>query len=458
MTLFNFNPPGWNGSGDDRPAGPAGGTYGRGNVLEFVAPTPQPTLTAEILQSIENQALANVNAELGPQLTTADIDNPDPGLRAQVETSCRRAVNRSLTDRKIPYSTELDARLVQSIMHKLMGYGWLEPLLPPKRDVTEIMLNPNGSVWIIPRGGSQPECVSEAQPSAADANLVIGKILAGSNRRATEAEPEVSAKLPRSTRFPTGARVHVIVPPVANGTHPALNIRFYEAEPVRPETLLSWGALDAPLFQFLTGAVRAHRRMMISGGTGTGKTTLLSAVANFIPPEERILLIEDPAEIVLDHPQIVSLEARPPSIEGKYGVTMSELVNAAMRMTPKWLIVGEVRHGSAGASLFSAQMSDHPGLSTIHALSPKAALSRLSLLMHLDPTTSQVGHVAIKELIAQALDLLVQIQYVNGVRRITRVVEVAPELKGGEVWLNDLWSFDPATITWKQVGEITRER
>ncbi len=451
MSFFNFNsPPGGNGSSNNGDR--------RSGVLEFVPPPTAPTLTPELLLAIENQALASVNAELGTRITAADLDNPDLQLHAEVEASARRAINRALTDRKIPYSTELDLRLVQSVAHRLMGYGWLEPLLPPKRDVTEVMLNPDGTVWVIPRGSSQPERVVEAQPSAADAALVVGKILAGSNRRATEAEPEVSAKLPRSVRFPTGARVHVVIPPIANGTHPALNIRFYEAEPVRPETLLAWGALDAPLFQFLTDAIRAHRRLMIAGGTGTGKTTLLSALANFIPPEERILLIEDPAEIVLDHPQIVSLEARPPSIEGKYGVTMGELVNAAMRMTPKWLIVGEVRHGSAGASLFSAQMSDHPGLSTIHALSPKAALSRLSLLMHLDPITSQVGHVAIKELVAQALDLIVQIQYINGVRRVTRVAEVAAELKGGEVWLNDLWSFDAASVAWKQVGTLTRER
>jgi pilus assembly protein CpaF len=244
------------------------------------------------------------------------------------------------------------------------------------------MLNSNGTVWVIPRGSSQPELVAEVQPSATDALLVISRILANANRRATEAEPEVSAKLPRSARFPTGARVHVIIPPIANGTHPALNIRFYETEPVRPETLLAWGALSKELFEFLTQAIRQHLCIMIADGTGTGKTTLLSALGNFIPREDRILL-KDPVEIVLDHPHVVLLESRPPSIEGKYEVTMSSLVNAAMRMTPKWLIVGEVRHGSAGASLFSAQMSDHPGLSTIHASTPRAALNRLALLMHL---------------------------------------------------------------------------
>ena len=430
----------------------------RSGVLEFLAPPPQPSLSPDVLPAIEEQVVATVNAELGARLTTADIDNPDPALRTQVENSARRIVNRLLTDQRIPYSTDLDNRLTQSVLHRLMGYGWLEPLLPPKRDVIEIMLNPDGSVWVIPRGSSQPERVRDLTPSVGDVNLVVGKILAGANRRATEAEPEVSAKLPRSNRFPTGARVHVVVPPISNGAHAALNIRFYENEPVRPERLLAWGALSEPLFKFLAEAVRGHRRIMIAGGTGTGKTTLLSALANFIPPEERILLIEDPAEIVLDHPQVVSLEARPPSLEGKYGMAMGELVNAAMRMTPKWLIVGEVRIGAAGAALFSAQMSDHPGLSTIHALSPKAAVSRLALLMHLDATTAQVGTLTIKEMIAQALDLLVQIQYVNGVRRITRVVEVAPDLRGGDVFLTDLWTFEPAAVAWQPVGHFSRER
>ena len=446
MTLFNLGP---GGNHSDPP---------RSSVLDFLTPPPQTTLTLETLRTIENQVLTQVNAELGTRITQADLDNPDPQLLAEVEVSARRALNRILTERKIPYSTDLDHQLVQSVTHRLMGYGWLEQLLPPKRDVTEIMLNPNGTVWVIPRGSSQPELVAEVQPSATDAMLVISRILANANRRATEAEPEVSAKLPRSARFPTGARVHVIIPPIANGTHPALNIRFYETEPVRPETLLAWGALSKELFEFLTQAIRQHLRIMIAGGTGTGKTTLLSALGNFIPREDRILLIEDPAEIVLDHPHVVSLESRPPSIEGKYEVTMSGLVNAAMRMTPKWLIVGEVRHGSAGASLFSAQMSDHPGLSTIHASTPRAALNRLALLMHLDATTALIGNVAIKELIIQALDLIVQIQYVNGVRRVTRVVEIAPELKGGDVWLNDLWVFDPTTVTWKQVGNLSRER
>ena len=436
----------------------AGGA--RSTVLSFID-TPQVAVSDEEHVLIENIAISAVNTELGNLITNADVDNPDTALRMQVEAAARKAVTAALATRKIPYNADLDAHLTQQVVHRLLGYGWLEPLLPPGRAVNEIMMNPDGTVWVVPRGSSQAERVPReaCKTLPADALLIIGKILAKSNRRATEAEPEVSAKLPRSKRFPTGARVHVIIPPVSNGPYPSLNIRFYEAEPVRPETLLAWGALSEPLFRFLTDAVRAHRRIMIAGGTSTGKTTLLSALGNFIPPEERILLIEDPAEIVLDHPQVVSLEARPPSLEGKYGVTMSDLVNAAMRMTPRWLIVGEVRQGAAGASLFSAQMSDHPGLSTIHALSPKAAVKRLSLLMHLDPATAPMSQVAIKELFAEAVDVLVQIQVVHGVRRIVRVVEVEPELnKNGDVGMRDLWTFEPASVAWSQVGELTRDR
>ena len=430
----------------------------RSGVLDFISAPPPTTLSDEAFAAVEAQIISQVNGELGAVLTTTSIDNPDPELKQKVELLARRAALPVLTARRIPYSAALEDRLAQSILHKLLGYGWLEHLLPPRMDVIEIMLNQDGSVWVIPRGSSLPKRIAEIAPSTADALLIVGKILANANRRVTEAEPRVSAKLARTPRFPTGARVHVVVPPIANGTHPILNIRFYENEPVRPETLLAWGALSQELFDFLTRVVKNHLRIMIAGGTGTGKTTLLSALGNFIPSEERVLLIEDPAEIVLAHPHVVSLEARPPSIEGKYGVSPGELVTSAMRMTPKWLIVGEVRLGSAGAALFSAQMSDHPGLSTIHALSPKAALSRLALLMQLDPETSRIERGAIKELVTQALDLIVQIEYVNGIRRVTRVAEVAPELKHGDVWLNDLWQFDPVTTSWKQVGELARTR
>jgi pilus assembly protein CpaF len=444
--MFSFNP-------QPQPTSPP-----RSNVLNFID-SPEIVLSDDDRITIENAALAAVNLALGSAITNADIDNPNPQLRVQVEAATREAITAARNARKIGYSAQLDAQLLRGVVDKLLGYGWLESLLPPARAVNEIMLNPDGTTWVVPRGSSQPQAVPDCKMTPTDAMLIIGKILAKSNRRATEAEPEVSAKLPRSIRFPTGARVHVVIPPISNGDYPALNIRFYETEPVRPETLLAWGALSKDLFDFLVAQVQAHKRIMIAGGTGTGKTTLLSAIANAIPPEERVLLVEDPSEIVMAHPQIVSLEARPPSLEGKYGVTMSELVNAAMRMTPKWLMVGEVRTGGAAAALFSAQMSDHPGLSTIHADSPRAAIRRLTLLIHTDTATAQISQGAIKELVVEGLDLLVQIQNVHGVRRVTRVIEIEPDLtKSGDIGMRDLWVFDSAQTTWQQVGEPLRSR
>ncbi|MBI5031906.1 MAG: CpaF family protein [Chloroflexi bacterium] len=430
----------------------------RSGILDFVAAPAIQTLSDEAFQTIENQVIAVVNAELGQRLTSANIDQPDPALKQQVETAARRALMRVLSEKRIPYSGTVEDRFVQSILNKLLGYGWLEVLLPPQRDVIEIMVNQEGSLWVIPRGSSQPQRVLDVQPSPADVMLVIGKILGGANRRVTEAEPRMDARLPRTRRLPHGARIHVVIPQIAVGEYPILNIRLYEQEPIRPATLLSWGALSQEVFAFLTNAVKQKCRVMISGGTGTGKTTLLSALGNFIPAEARIVTIEDTVEIFIDRPHVVTLEARPPSMEGKYGVSMSDLVVDAMRMTPQWLIVGEIRTGSAASALFSAQMSDHPGLSTIHALSPEAALERLSLLMQIDPTTTRIQPAAIKKLVTQALDLIVQLEYINGVRRVTRVTQVADTLQHGDVFLNDLWRFDPATTTWHQLADLTKTR
>ena len=427
----------------------------RSSIIEFVAPPTMPTLTPQVFAEIENLIIARINSELGQQLTVADINEPDPGLARKVEEYARRNVMPTLTTRSIPYSGVLEDRFAQSILNRLLGYAWLEAFLPPTMDVIEIMLNQDGTLWTIPRGGSLPKRENLTITST-EATQVIGKILSGANRRVTEAEPIVDADLPRCTRFPTGARVHVVNAPIANGDYPILNIRFQMGEPVRSETLVAWGACSQELFDFLVNAVRKHYRIVIAGGTGSGKTTLLSAIGNYIAPDERTVLIEDTPEVVLDLPHVVSMKSRPPSIEGKYGIDQGDLVVSAMRMTPRWLVVGEVRTGRAGSALLSAQMSDHPGLSTIHAFSPAAVVDRLTLLMGTDEKTTSIREAIIKRLLAQAVDLVVQIEFVNGVRRVTHIAELMPSLKAGDVAFNDLWQFDPGSTTWRQVGDLTR--
>jgi pilus assembly protein CpaF len=202
---------------------------------------------------------------------------------------------------------------------------------------------------------------------------------------------------------------------------------------------------------------------MVAGGTATGKTTLLSCLAGLIPKEHRIVLVEDPAEIFVDHPHVVSLEARPPTVEGKYGIEVGDLVTTAMRMSPRWLVVGEVRHGDAAVWLMRAQMSDHPGMSTIHADDPKTAVETLCLLAMVD-NEPPVRYKATKSMIVRAVDIFVQIGIDRpGVRRVKRIGQVEPQLHRGDVFITDLFLFRPEESTrdkpvWERVGELTRTR
>jgi pilus assembly protein CpaF len=256
----------------------------------------------------------------------------------------------------------------------------------------------------------------------------------------------------------------VVIPPIAVGTkgtqaaeYPALNIRLFEEEPVIPQRLVEWGTLNEEMLQFLAQVVRDHRSIVIAGGTGTGKTTMLGALLTYIPPEDRVVTIEDTAELRLTVPHWVSLESRPPSVEGKYEMSMADLINASLRMTPTWVIVGEIRTGLACAQLLQTQISGHSGMSTIHAETPRKAVQTLVL------RGLQSGQlpktVAIKTLIALAVDCFVQIQYDRqGVRRVTHICEVDEELHGGEVQLRDLFRLreDSGEPAWEKVEEPQR--
>jgi pilus assembly protein CpaF len=258
--------------------------------------------------------------------------------------------------------------------------------------------------------------------------------------------------------MPAGARVHVVLPPVVNGRgYPALNVRLFEEAPITPERLLSWGALDEPMIRFLQDVIGNRHSVLVAGGTLTGKTTLLNMVSDFIPRDDRVVSIEDTQELRLNALHWVAMEARAPSIEGKYAVTALDLVNAALRMTPDWIIVGEVRAGDVAAALLQTQISGHAGLSTIHARSPWETVQTLMLRCLQSGQFPRVE--AIKVLIALAVDVMVQLEWdTAGVRRITRIAQVERELKGGDVRLTDLFRWNPSADTpaWERVGEYTR--
>jgi len=287
--------------------------------------------------------------------------------------------------------------------------------------------------------------------------LAIDKLLGPQAKSLSQANPVVSARLPRGPRLPAGARVHIVGQPIANGTYPIVNIRLYEERPVTVLQILKWRMASPEIMQYLRSIISSGEgRILVSGGTATGKTTFLSCLCGCIDPLARIVLIEDPAEIFVEHPHVVSMEARPPSVEGRYEVSVGALVTTAMRQSPEWLVVGEVRTGQAAVWLLRAQMSDHPGLSTIHAESPEAAMDTLCLLALLDMDVRAEGT---KQLIARAIRTVVQIGFDRyHVRRVLRVSRVEPELRQGDVVLCDVFRLDEERSSgeqpvWLRVGE-----
>jgi pilus assembly protein CpaF len=434
-------------------------------VLRYTGdPASVLTISPEVAAEVAEAVVAHINAEFSP----GQILAPDGQTVEAISERIRYWTGAELRARGLGgVDFRLEAELATRIQHQLLGLGFLEPLLG-RRDISEIMINQDGGVWLMLRGMHNAVRAEEAipgftRPSVSEVRIVVDKMLGAVGRRISEAEPIVAAKIPRSPKVPAGARVNVVAPPIANGPYPAINIRFYEEKPVRPEQILAWGEMNQAMMEMLRDAIQRQLRIMIAGGTATGKTTLLSCLAGLIPPEHRILLVEDPAEIFLDHPHVVSLEARPATVDGRYGVSMGDLVTTAMRMSPKWLLLGEVRHGKAAVWLLRAQMSDHPGMSTIHADEPRDAVKTLCLLAAIDHDPP-LQEKATRTLISRAVDVFIQIGIDRyGVRRVTRIVQVEPELQGGDVWMNDVWVFRPEQSTkdepvWEQVGELTRQR
>lgn len=399
-------------------------------------------LTDEQKQRIITDVTAALHEEFGDELL-----HPD-GKSSRRIRSRINSLTSTIARRYAPsISGEAIEELAQTLANQLLGLGFLEPLLEKaaRGDFIEIMLNPDGSVWAVPAGQVHPVRIEGVSPTRTEAFIVVNSILANVGRRLTEAEPIVVAFLPQSERFPAGARVNVVGPPIVVGKFPALNIRFFTREPVTRELLVEkWKMLSDEMADFLSECIRNRLRVMIAGGTGVGKTTLASFLANQIPPEHRIILIENPPEIFIDRPHVVRMTSRPPSLDGRFGVSVGDLVTTALRMFPFWLIVGEVRDGMTGMWLLRAQMSDHPGLSTIHAQSTKAAVETLVTLHLLD---AGVKAEATKRLFLRAVDIMVQLGYDQaGIRRVTRIAQVQPELHRGEVYFDDIFRFDYGSV------------
>ncbi len=329
---------------------------------------------------------------------------------------------------RLPPGVSAEA-LAKEIADEALGLGPLEDLLADP-SITEIMVNGPDRIY-VEKGGKlylSDRCfVDDAQVLA-----VIERIVAPVGRRIDESQPMVDARLP------DGSRVNAVIPPLSLGG-PILTIRKFSQRPFTVEDLIGFGTLTPAMADFLRVCVELRKNMVISGGTGTGKTTLLNVISSFLPEDERIVTIEDAAELRLSQEHVVRLEARPPNIEGKGQVTIRDLVRNALRMRPDRIVVGECRGGEA-LDMLQAMNTGHDGsLTTVHANSPRDVISRLETMVLMAGVG--IPSKAIREQIASAIDLIIQIDRLSdGTRRIRQVTEVTG-MEQEVITMQDLFVF-----------------
>lgn len=344
---------------------------------------------------------------------------------------------RSLVDREAGALAPDDrAALARRLAERAAGLGPLEPLLRDP-EVDEVMVNGSGDVWVERRG--RLERAGAAFSGEAELRHAIERILSPLGRRVDESSPLADARLP------DGSRVNVVIPPLSlDGA--VLTIRRFRPRGLGPDDLVAAGTLTAPLRDLLRACVRARLNLLVSGGTGSGKTTTLNALSRFIPDGERVVTIEDAAELRLQQSHVVRLESRPPSLEGRGEVTIRDLVRNALRMRPDRIVVGEVR-GPEALDMLAAMGSGHEGsLSTVHAGSPEEALRRVETLALM----AGIGlpHAAVRDQVATAIDLVVhQRRDADGGRRVASVARVVRAAGGAAT--RELYALRDGRPVWR---------
>jgi pilus assembly protein CpaF len=392
---------------------PAAGNAGRDPVL------------AELRHKIHQRLID----ELGPILYDSRLAPED--LRKKVLEQLHAA----LSSEKAPLSANDKAQLIQDVSDDILGYGPIDRLLKDD-DVTEIMCNGPDSVYVERKGKLTKDPVSFVD--AAHLRRIIDKIVGQVGRRIDESQPLCDARLP------DGSRVNAVVSPLSIGG-PFLTIRKFATDPLQIDDLIRFGTMNAHAARFLQACIVGKLNVIVSGGTGTGKTTTLNVLSSFIPSDERIVTVEDAKELQLHQDHVLPLETRPPNIEGRGEVTIRDLVRNALRMRPDRIVVGECRGGEA-LDMLQAMNTGHDGsLTTVHANSPRDTLARLETLVLMAGFDLPVR--AIREQMASAIDLIVQIARLrDGSRRVTHITEVQG-MEGDVITLQDVFVFDfPAGV------------
>lgn len=338
------------------------------------------------------------------------------------------------SEQGVPLSSMERDRLAQEVLDEVFGLGPLEPLLHDNT-VSDILVNTYSSVYVEKHGVL--EKTSIVFKDNKHLMHIIDKIVSGVGRRIDESSPLVDARLP------DGSRVNVVIPPLAVDG-PILSIRRFGGKPMQVEDLLRNQMLTAPMMEVLAGAVKARLNIVVSGGTGAGKTTLLNVLSGFISPHERIVTIEDSAELQVAQEHVVRLETRPPNVEGNGAIKQRELVINALRMRPDRIILGEVR-GEETLDMLQAMNTGHDGsITTIHANTPRDALARMETMAMMGSV--RLPEKAVRAQIASAVHLIVQVaRQSDGTRRITHVTELTGAYSE-TISMNDIFLFEKKGI------------
>ena len=380
-------------------------------------------LDARTYNSIKSQ----VHFTLIKKLDLASVaDMPKEELSHVIRQSLQDIASRE----KLPLNQEERAMLISDLLNEILGLGPIEPLMQDD-SIQDILVNGHSSVYVEREGVLEPTPIRFRD----DEHLmqIIDKIVSSIGRRVDESSPMVDARLE------DGSRVNVIIPPLALDG-PILSIRKFGQKALTIDDLISSNTLPAEIAAYLEAAVKSKLNILISGGTGAGKTTLLNILAGYIPDNERIITIEDSAELRLQQPHVVRLESRPANVEGKGEVTLTDLVRNSLRMRPDRIIVGESR-GAEVLDMLQAMNTGHPGsMSTIHANSPRDALSRMEVMLSMG--TSVFSEMAMKALLGSAINIIVQLARLpDGKRRLMSVSEVAG-ISGEDFALREVFRFE----------------
>jgi pilus assembly protein CpaF len=363
-----------------------------------------------------------------------DLAKLDLLRSGELEHEIGAVIERLIVEEAVPLSRQEKERLIIEVQHETFGLGPIEPLLT-SADISDILVNNYASTYIERNGKLEKTDVVFRDNN--HLMQIIERIVNRVGRRIDESSPFVDARLP------DGSRVNVIIPPLALDG-PVLSIRRFGLVPLKIADLLKLQAFDERLANVIEGAVKSRLNILICGGTGTGKTTLLNVLSEFIPENERIITIEDSAELQLKQDHVVRLETRPSNIEGKGEVTQRDLVRNALRMRPNRIILGEVRGGEA-LDMLQAMNTGHDGsISTIHANSVRDAMSRLSTMVMM--TGMELPDRAIREQISSAINVIIHlVRFPDGSRKVMKLSEITG-MEGNTITIQDIFSFNQRGI------------